>query len=163
MKGPFEFYATRHARHAASNYRHRLIDADGPVSLIAAQGKGRPNAPISAEAMKNGLYNLQIRMLDGYQGQNGGVMILHDGKILGGDAFFYYVGSYTFADGKWKGELVNREHTPSRGQRPLFGGKDVGIGFTGTYTDDGAEADSTALAGKQSIRFKAVLRRLADS
>lgn len=112
--------------------------------------------------MKNGLYNLKIRMLDGYRGQNGGVMILHDGQILGGDAFFYYVGSYTFADGRWKGELLNREHTPSRGQRPLFGGKDVGIGFTGTYTDDGAEADATALAGKQSIRFRAELRWLAD-
>ena len=112
--------------------------------------------------MKNGLYNLKIRMLDGYQGQNGGVMILHDGQILGGDAFFYYVGSYTFADGKWKGELLNREHTPSHGQRPLFGGKDVGIGFTGTYDEDGAEADATALAGKQSIRFRAVLRWLTD-
>ena len=47
------------------------------------------------------------------------------------------------------------------GQRPLFGGREVGIGFSGTYDEHGAEGEATALAGKRSIRFKAVLRRLA--
>ena len=66
------------------------------------------------------------------------------------------------ANGRWKGELVNREHTAAKGERPLFGGHEVGIGFSGTYNDDGAEAEATALAGKRSIRFKAVLRKLVD-
>jgi hypothetical protein len=43
----------------------------------------------------------------------------------------------------------------------VFGGHEVGIGFSGTYTDRGAEAEATALAGKRSIRFKAVLKKLA--
>ena len=34
------------------------------------------------------------------------------------------------------------------------------IGFTGSYTDDTAEGDGMALAGKQSIRFKSRLRLL---
>ena len=34
------------------------------------------------------------------------------------------------------------------------------IGFTGSYTDDAAEGDGMALAGKQSIRFKSRLRLL---
>jgi hypothetical protein len=112
--------------------------------------------------MKNGLYSIRIEMLDGVRGTNTGVMVLHEGQILGGDAFFYYVGSYTFADGRWKGEILNREHTPTMGERPVFGRKDVSIGFSGTYTDSGAIATATALAGKQSIRFNAVMRRLAD-
>ena len=60
------------------------------------------------------------------------------------------------------GRVVNREHTPSRGERPVFGGHEVGIGFSGTYDDEGAEGEATALAGKRSIRFKAVLRKLVE-
>lgn len=110
--------------------------------------------------MKNGLYSLRIDMLDGVEGSNTGVMVMRDGIIRGGDTYFYYVGSYSFADGKWKGELINHEHTPTYGERPVFGRKEVGIGFTGTYSDDSAEADAMALAGKQSIRFTAKLRLL---
>ena len=113
--------------------------------------------------MKNGLYVIEITMLDGGVGTNRGVMELYDGAIRGGDPYFYYVGSYSFADGQWKGEIVNREHTPPRGAKPVFGGKgEVGIGFSGTYDDRGAEGVSTALAGKLSIRFKWTLRLIAE-
>ena len=56
--------------------------------------------------MKNGLYVLEISMLDGVVGVNRGVMELFDGEIRGGDPYFYYVGSYSFAGGYWRGELV---------------------------------------------------------
>ena len=46
------------------------------------------------------------------------------------------------------------------GKRPVFGGRGVGIGFAGTYDGEGAECEATALAGKRSIRFRAVLRKL---
>jgi len=113
--------------------------------------------------MRNGLYSIRIEMLDGVQGVNTGVMVLRGGTIFGGDAFFFYVGSYSFADGRWRGEILNREHTRTLDERPVFGGKEVSIGFSGTYTDDGAEASATALAGKRSIRFKATLRFLAPA
>ena len=99
-------------------------------------------------------------VLDGIDGGNTGVMLLHDGRIRGGDAFFDYIGAYSAANGRWKGEIVNREHTTSVGQRPLFGGHEVGIGFSGTYDHDSAEGEATALAGKRSIRFRAVMRYL---
>ena len=101
-------------------------------------------------------------MLDGIDAGNTGVMVLHDGRIRGGDAFFDYVGAYSAANGRWKGELINREHTPAKGERPVFGGHEVGIGFSGTYDAEGAEGEATALAGKRSIRFKAVLRKLVE-
>ena len=34
-------------------------------------------------------------------------MVLRDGTMRGGDSFFFAYGSYTSADGKWKGELTN--------------------------------------------------------
>lgn len=113
--------------------------------------------------MKNGLYAIHIEMLDGVSGRNGGVMVLRDGIIRGGDSHFYYTGSYSFGDGKWKGELINAEHTPTHGLRPVFGGREVGIGFSGSYDDEGAEGFATALAGKRSIRFRAVLQLLVEA
>jgi len=121
-----------------------------------------PPGTVGADGIGNGLYSIHIRMLDGIDAGNTGVMLLHDGSIRGGDAFFDYIGAYTAANGKWKGELVNREHTPAKGNRPVFGGYEVGIGFSGTYDAEGAEGEATALAGKRSIRFKAVLRKLVD-
>ena len=122
-----------------------------------------PALSAGAGGIKNGLYSIHIRMLDGIDGGNTGVMVVRDGRIHGGDAFFDYVGSYSSANGRWKGELVNHEHTPNRGERALFGGYEVGIGFSGTYTDEGAVAEATALAGKRSIRFSAVLRKMAEA
>jgi hypothetical protein len=45
----------------------------------------------------------------------------------------------------------------------VFAVPSTGIGFTGTYNDDGAEGLATALAGKRSIRFRAVLRLLVEA
>jgi len=63
------------------------------------------------------------------------------------------MGTYTSANGKWKGEVTNQEHSPIFGARPNWERKVVTIGFTGTYTDDSADGDGKALAGKQAIRF----------
>ncbi len=130
-----------------------------PINDTDAPPAGR----VGANGIRNGLYSIHIRMLDGIDGGNTGVMMLQDGRIRGGDAYFDYLGAYNAENGKWKGEIVNREHTQSRGERPLFGGHEVGIGFSGTYDSEGAEGDATALAGKRSIRFKAVLRKLVEA
>jgi hypothetical protein len=86
------------------------------------------------------------------------VVLLMDGRILGGDAFFYYLGSYSSADGRWKGEILNQEHTPAKGENPVFGGHEVGIGFIGTCDEAGAELEAIALAGKRSLRLAATLK-----
>jgi hypothetical protein len=106
----------------------------------------------------NGLYSIHVRMLDGVEGGLTGVMLLNDGRILGGDASFYYDGTYTSGNGRWKGQILHQEHTPARGENPVFGGHQVGIGFAGTCDDQGALLDATALAGKRSLRMTAVLK-----
>jgi hypothetical protein len=121
-----------------------------------------PVPPFQNAGIPNGLYSIHIRMLDGIDGGNTGVVVLHDGKMRGGDAYFNYIGAYASANGRWRGELVSHEHTPTQGARPVFGGHEVGIGFSGTYADEGAAAEAVALAGKRSIRFSAVLKKLAD-
>jgi hypothetical protein len=130
-----------------------------PINDTDAPPPGR----IGPDGIGNGLYSINIRMLDGIDGGNTGVMMLHDGRIRGGDAYFDYIGAYSAANGRWKGEIISREHTPSMGERPLFGSQEIGIGFSGTYTNEGAEAEATALAGKRSIRLKAVMKKLVEA
>jgi hypothetical protein len=125
----------------------RLDDEGAPPVGIVGQG-----------GIVNGLYSIHIRTLDGIDGGLSGVMLLIDGRILGGDAFFYYLGSYASADGRWKGEILNQEHTPAKGENPVFGGHEVGIGFSGTCSEQGADLEATALAGKRSLRLTATLK-----
>jgi hypothetical protein len=125
------------------------IDDDEIIAPLQAVGEG---------GIVNGLYSIHIRMLDGIEGGLTGVMLLHDGRILGGDASFYYLGSYASANRRWKGQILNQEHTPAKGDNPIFGGHQVGIGFSGSCDDQGALLDATALAGKRSLRLTAVLK-----
>jgi T3SS negative regulator,GrlR len=112
---------------------------------------------MGAMTVTNGLYTIQIEMTDGGQGRARGVIVLHDGKIAGGDSYFYYTGSYTADRGKWRGELITNEHTKSAGALPLFGGREVTCGFSGAYAADGAQVQGTALVGKTSVSFHARL------
>ncbi len=107
--------------------------------------------------LRNGLYTIAIEMEDGGRGRASGVIVLMDGRIAGGDTHFYYTGSYSAKNGRWRGELVTNQHTLSLGALPLFGGREVACGFTGTYSDAAAEVQGTALVGKASVLFHAKL------
>ena len=117
-----------------------------------------PVGAVGPDGIVNGLYSIHIRALDGVDAGLSGVMLLMNGRILGGDAFFYYLGSYSSSDGRWKGEILNQEHTPAKGENPVFGGYEVGIGFSGTCDGVGAELEAIALAGKRSLRLAATLK-----
>ena len=56
---------------------------------------------VGEAGIADGLYSVHLRMLDGVDGGLTGVMLLNQGRILGGDASFYYLGSYTAAKGRW--------------------------------------------------------------
>ena len=106
----------------------------------------------------NGIYALTALAIDGADVDVGGVLILHDGKIHGGDSYVYYVGTYECSNGKWQGAMTSREHTPTT--RPVEE-RVQHISFTGDYTDATAEANATAIVGKKHIRYDATLRLLA--
>ena len=112
--------------------------------------------------MRNGLYSIHMELLDGQTGKGSGVIVFRDGTIRGGDAFLYYTGTYSYDAGRWRGELITNLHTQSPALVPVFSGREVSIGFSGTYTNDRAEANGTALVGKMSLNFRGTLRRLAD-
>lgn len=107
--------------------------------------------------VRDGLYTLGIEMSGAKRGHATGVVVLRGGIIMGGDSFFYYTGSYTFARGKWRGEMIVHQHTEAPGLNLVFGGREVSCGFTGTYSEGIADIDGTALVGNNSIPFRARL------
>lgn len=115
--------------------------------------------------MRNGLYSIHVHMLDGVKGRDSGVIILRDGKLLGGGPYFWWVGTYTVGkNGTWKGDLTTNQHTPftDPSVRRVFGGHEVTSGFSGTFTDDEAEVFATSLVGTKSVSVRATLKWLAD-
>ena len=133
------------------------------MTPISEEG-ATPPMGLGPNPLGNGLYALDAEMFDGTRGGgNAGVLVLLDGTMRGGDGSFGYVGAYTSADGRWKGEAIVREHTPTTGNRRLFGaGHEVGIGYSGSYDASGGRLECMAVAGKRSIRYGAVMRKLAD-
>jgi hypothetical protein len=109
--------------------------------------------------MDNGLYFLRVEPAGGGKAENGGVLVLRNGRILGGDAFFYYVGSYSGSAGSWNGDFAIKQHTRSELAVPVFGGKDATVTFEGTYTDTAADVQATSAAGS----FRVTMRRIADA
>jgi hypothetical protein len=109
--------------------------------------------------IRNGLYAVTSKLLDGVDGGAKGVSVLQDGIMRGGGSIYYHTGSYSCSGGKWKGELTTREHEPALITQ-FFARKVVTMGFTGTYTDDGAEFEATALVGKRSARLHVTFRLL---
>jgi hypothetical protein len=160
------------------HHRRIAVSTLAVAGAIVAKSGGRD--------MKNGLYSIHIHMLDGVKGRDSGVLILRDGVLLGGGPYFWSRGSYTIGNGTsnngtsekgtsekgtsekgtWKGELATNQHTPFADSfvRPLFGGKEVTSGFSGTYRDEEAEVFGTVLvAGHRSLSFRATLKRLANA
>jgi hypothetical protein len=107
--------------------------------------------------VEDGLYSLTIEMHGAKQGRATGIAVLERGRILGGDSFFYYTGSYCFSRGKWRGEMIVNQHTEAPGLNLVFGGREVSCGFTGIYSAGMAKIDGTALVGQISLSFHAVL------
>jgi hypothetical protein len=107
--------------------------------------------------VSDGLYSIAIEMSGAKRGHATGIVVLEDGRIMGGDSFFYYTGSYSFSRGKWRGEMIVQQHTDAPGLNLVFGGREVGCGFTGSYSAGAADIDGTALVGQTSVPFRAQL------
>lgn len=103
-------------------------------------------------------------MLDGVEGHDSGVTILWDGQLISGGPYLWSLGSYTAGNGTWKGHFITNQHTdfPDPSTRSVLNKHEATSGFSGTYTDEGAEVFGTTLVGNRSLSFRATLKRLQD-
>lgn len=111
----------------------------------------------------DGLYHLRIEPVSGGRTTNAGVIVMREGQILGGDAFFYYVGSYTASGDSWSGEFVTRQHTRSGDFRPAFGALEAPISLTGTQNGDALEGTADVRQADAPASFKVQMQRIADA
>lgn len=154
MRGRFKHGAYHFTGHVAEEPGKQLQ----AVMIPLDERDAVPRGVVEEGGVVDGLYALEMRMPEGKARVDTGVMMLHEGRLLGCDAYFYYVGAYSSANGRWKGDFVNREHTPAQIARPMFGGgREVGLGFSGRCDATSADAEAFAMAGKHSVRFAAKL------
>jgi|SRR5882724_2158136 len=70
--------------------------------------------------MFNGLWSAAFQASTG--GSGSGVAVLKDGKVLGGDAQFTYVGTFKASqDGNAEADIRCQQHHQVPGQQPVFG------------------------------------------
>lgn len=111
----------------------------------------------------DGLYHVRIEPVGGGKATNAGVMVMRDGQILGGDAFFYYVGAYQTSGEGWSGEFVTRQHTRSGDVGPAFGALDVPVGLAGKRNGDALEGTADVRPPAAPSSFRVSLQRIADA
>jgi len=111
--------------------------------------------------IRNALYLWRSQALDGVDGGANGVLVPRDGTMRGGNSVLLLRLAVTAASPKAGGKVkaTIQEHSPSPATMPMAG-KVNHIGFTGTYTDEAAEFEATALVGKRSLRYHVNLRLL---
>ena len=91
--------------------------------------------------MKQGLY--RIRLQTGL-GEDTAVAVLRDGRILGGDARFAYVGDYTNSNGNFSAHLLIRQHADTPGMATALGLLPITLRLSGTVSGDLIDATGAA-------------------
>ena len=81
------------------------------IVVKATRCHQRPD--VEAIMIKNGLYSLHAKSRDGVAEDVGGILILRDGQIHGGDAYVYYTGSYECSAGSWNSSSATMAAIPA--------------------------------------------------
>ena len=92
-------------------------------------------------------------------GNGAGVVHLLGGKMWGGDAALYYIGTYTETGDQLSASVTTNRHTDGYGS--VFGVDRVHISLRGKVTGNTATMDGSAIEAP-GISFKAYLSRIAD-
>jgi hypothetical protein len=106
--------------------------------------------------LRNGSYSAWFRTP---KGEGTGVVVLNDGKMIGGDTVIAYTGSYVEEGDKFTASITTERHT--QGQPSVFGVDEIDLTLTGKSTPTTASCTGTA---KQApgLTFEATLVRMAD-
>jgi len=106
--------------------------------------------------LRNGSYSAWFRTP---KGEGIGVVVLNDGKMIGGDTVIAYTGSYVEEGDKFTASITTERHT--QGQPSVFGIDEIDLTLTGKSTPTTASCTGTA---KQApgLTFEATLVRMAD-
>jgi len=108
--------------------------------------------------MQDGLYKVVFRTS---LGTGGGVVVLREGRLCGGDSGLYFVGTYQVTGSHFTADLQIDRHTQEPGARPLFGISRLVVRLDGVGTGDEAVMRGTS-PDAPGIEFEAVMTKLSD-
>lgn len=108
--------------------------------------------------MRDGLYKVQFQTPLGW---GAGVVFAQGGKLWGGDAGLFYVGTYSQDGDKVTASVKTNRHTQNPGITSVFGRDQVTISLSGTSNGDAAKFNGKAPEAP-NVAFTAELTRISD-
>jgi hypothetical protein len=108
--------------------------------------------------MDDGLYKVEFQTPMGF---GAGVVFLQSGKLRGGDAALFYVGTFVQNGNEFLAEVVTDRHTQYPGLVSVFGKDRVHITLKGQSSGNTGMMQGTAVEAP-GVRFTAKLSRIAD-
>lgn len=108
--------------------------------------------------MRNGLYSVHFQTP---LGMGAGVVHALDGRMWGGDAGLYYVGTYSTDGDKLTATVTTDRHTPRGDITSVFGVDKATIQLDGLVSGDSIATNGTSPQAP-GINFTAKLERISD-
>jgi hypothetical protein len=109
-------------------------------------------------AMKDGSYKIDFKSP---LGTGSGVMHAHGGKLWGGDAGLYYIGTYSQTGNRVTATVKTFRHAQPAGTRSVFSKDQLAIALNGTAEDDCVHFSGSAPEAP-GLSISAVMRRISD-
>ena len=108
--------------------------------------------------MREGLYRVQFQT---QLGAGAGIVYARDGKLWGGDAGIFYVGTYQEDGDKFTAKVSIDRHTQHPGIASVFGVDKANITLTGSSSGGTITTTGTA-AEVPGVQFQAILTHIRD-
>ena len=108
--------------------------------------------------MREGLYKVHFRTP---VGEGAGVVVLHQGRVVGGDSGMYYVGTYSESGEQFTAEVRIDRHTQWGAGSSVFGVNRATIHLSGKSSGDAGQVTGRADEAP-GVSFQASFSRLCD-
>ena len=108
--------------------------------------------------MFGGFYTVRFQL---GEAQGRSVMYARDGKMLGGNSAFAFVGNYVDRDDGIQVRVSTQRHNADPAFRPLFGTDNITLTLRGTENGDMVDFEGAALQ-LPGVTFTAILTRISD-
>ncbi|MBD0416521.1 GrlR family regulatory protein [Oryzicola mucosus] len=108
--------------------------------------------------MKSGLYRVHFQTP---LGSGSGVVFASNGRLWGGDAGMYYVGTYSEEGNNLTADISIDRHTSNAGVTSVFGADQVTIKINGQVDGDNVKASGTSPQAP-GITFSAVMSFISE-
>lgn len=106
--------------------------------------------------LTDGFYKVQFQTPIG---AGGGVVVLSDGKLRGGDSAIAYSGTYSVDGDNFTAQVKTSRH--SNGMPSVFGKDSVNITLKGKFSGDHAQCVGTAPEAP-GVSLQTILTRISD-